>query len=585
MAKRGINESEEEIEQTSRPRIIKSKPLSSYEESDLAPNAVVHSKYLNIKTVPELFEALKNPENKDLEVDANVLFVEHGTGKATYKKLDKRQFVETYKSNDKKRSFKESIDYFAMDLDYSSNKVGSDYTPLLGGPFNKQLYLYDYLKMHSTAFQTYNHDPIAKAAIHIIRDFVIGRGWRVDTNNKTANALWQAFEEANGLRNMMDQFCMELSIYGEQMIWWLPKGQTKIGYQLSPEQMPATAVLPRVRLIDPSVIWEIVTYPEDITRVLYYQWVAPTQYQIYTGMDNGKPVPGTKFIFQQIPAEQVDHYKINSVSNEKRGRSDLFPVLGYLKRLRDSVNYSIIGLQKTTAWSIDTSIEGTQGDIDAYIKSQADLGTIPPPGSEFVHSKKVERKYMSNEGAAKGQSSTAFDWTFSMICAGLGIPINYFGTHLSGGQTRASAVVATEPVAKKFEARRGIIEQALQKMAKRLFKEFGLEDVEIEVSFPELITQDRSAKLKDLAMAEQLGWISKERAAEIAAKELDITKFDYNVEQRKIDQENKSQLLNPQDIEPLSAPPLYVGGQNDIDKNSSLTSQDRKDVKDNDYGN
>jgi hypothetical protein len=557
--------------------------MSQYEDTDLAPNAIQAQNYLNIKSVPQLFEALKNPENKDLEIEASVLFVEKGTGKATIKKLNRQQFVETYKKNDKRKTFRESIDYFATDLDFSTNQVGSDFIPLMGGPFNKQLYLYDYLKMHAVAFHAYNHDPIGRAAIQIIRDFVIGRGWRVDSDNPAALALWRAFEEANNLRTMIDQFCMELSIYGEQMVWWLPKGETKIGYQLRPGQQPPKGILPRVRLIDPSVIWEIVTYPEDITRVLYYQWVAPTQYQMYTGRDKGEPVPGTKFIFQQIPAESVDHYKINSVSNEKRGRSDLFPVLGYMKRLRDSVNYSIIGLQKSTAWSIDTTIDGIQADLDAYIKSQEELGTIPPPGSEFVHSKKVERKYMSNEGSAKGQQSSAFDWTFSMICAGLGIPLNYFGTHLSGGQTRASAIVATEPVAKKFEARRQIVENCLHKMAKRLFAEFGI-DAEIEVSFPELITQDRTAKLKDLAMAEQLGWISKERAAEIAAKEFDITKYDYLTEQQRIKAAGQDQApVADGEASPLTAPPGVQGNDVRADKYAkpanAITGQDRRDIK------
>lgn len=558
-----------------------------YEESDLTPTAQTN-KYLKIKTVHQLFEALQNPDNKDLDIEARVIVVEKGEGRATIVPMNKVSFVESFKKNSRLKKFKESIDYFAYDMEITSgNRVGDDYTPLLGGPFNKQLYLHDYLRMHSLCFQTYNHDPIAKAAIQIIRDFTIGRGWRVDIKDKKAQALWNSFEDVNNLHAMMDNYVMELSLYGEQMIWWLPNNQTQIEWQLMKGQESLKGILPRVRLMDPSVIWEIITYPEDINRVIAYVWCAPTQYQMYTAKDGGQPVAGTKFIFQQIPADQVDHYKINSVSNEKRGRSDLFPVLGYMKRLRDSVNYSIIGLQKATAWSIDTAVDGAQSDIDAYISSQEQLGTIPPAGSEFVHSKKIERKYMSNEGAARGQSSTAFDWTFSMICAGLGIPVNYFGTHLSGGQTRASAVVATEPVTKKFEARRKMVEEALTKMAKRLFKQFGMDNVEIEVSFPELITQDRSAKLKDLAMAVQLGWISNERAAEIAAKELDITKFNWETEQNTI-QNEKGQgemPVQPDQSNPLTAPPkAMASGADNYDKSSSLNSQDRKAAKSN-YGN
>ena len=39
---------------------------------------------------------------------------------------------------------------------------------------------------------------------------------------------------------------------------------------------------------------------------------APTQYQMFTQADKGgERVPSSKFIYQQIPAEQVLHYRIN----------------------------------------------------------------------------------------------------------------------------------------------------------------------------------------------------------------------------------------------------------------------------------
>jgi len=554
-----------------RTKTIRSKSLEVYEMDDknyLAQELDIST----IKTVPELVALVESDEGKDIEIEAIVYGVEKGTGKAIPFKLNKAQFVEAYKKNSRKRTFRESVDFFGSDGAPVGGGVGEDFTPLLGGPFNKQLYLYDYLKMHAISFQASTHDPILRTAVDIINDFVLGRGFRVDCENKAALALWRAFEEVNDLQNYIRNFNRELTIYGEQFVWWLPNGATKIGFQLPTEQEVPKGLLPRIRPLDPSTVWEIVTYPEDITRKLYAQLVFPTQYQIYTGSDNGRPVPSTKFIYQQIPADQFDHYKINAVTNEKRGRSDLFPVLGYAKRLRDSVNYSIIGLQKSTAWSLDTEIDGNQQDIDGYINSQEALGTIPPPGSEFVHSTKVKRQYLSNEGSSKGGNSQAFEWCFSMICAGLGIPQNYFATHLSGGNTRASAVVATEPVTKKFEMRQQVIERVIKDMAKRLFAQFGI-DEEVEVTFPELVTQDRSAKLKDLAMAEQMKWLSPKTVAQIAAKELGVTKYDFETEQQLINAE-PSQVMPGTIASPLTSPSA------EPDKNSSFTSKDRKAVKD-----
>lgn len=497
-----------------------------------------------VHTTFELLSLLESDSSVD--IDTRILCLDKVTRRCSYKKLSRQEFIEAFKKEEK-WSFKETLDPFATDYDFDTQagRVGEDFVPLLSGPFYKQLYYYDYLRMHAASFHAYHHDPIANGVVRIITDFTLGRGWRVDCDNPIALALWRTFEEVNDLYTMMHYADDELSIYGEIMIWELPNLETKIGYRLEPGQAVPRGTIPRVRLIDPSVIWEIVTYPEDITRVLHYTWVAPTQYQMYT---DGK-VPGSKFIYQQIPADQITHVKINSVSNEKRGRSILFPILGYLKRLRDSVNYSILAQQKASAWSMDTTIEGSQSDIDQYVLDQQGLGTIPPAGSEFVHTAKIKRDYLSNQASARGGNSNSFDWCLSMIAAGTGIPVNYLGTHLSGGQTRASAIVATEPVAKMFERRQLVLEMILKRMADKLFKRFGFDGVDIEVTFPTIVEQDRSSKLKDLLVAEEAGWISKERAATIAAKELSITEFEYEEEKEDI-----ASGIEPMDVAPLTKP-------------------------------
>lgn len=518
-------------------------------------------------TIHELVEFAK--EGK-CEIDARVLHLnEKAQGRLV--KMDTKQFVESFQ-NPAANKIKFKEDAFLTDCGDGGGGlalVGHDFTPLLGGPFNKQLYFADYMRMHSAAYYAYNHDPICRQAVQIIRDFTLGRGWRSDCEDRQALAIWESFVEANDLYNTMDMFALETSIYGESMIWWLPNNETKIAYRLGPGQTVPRGMIPRVRLVDPSCIWDIITYPEDITRVLAYQWVAPTQYQTYTNVDATKEkVPSAKFIYQQIPADQMMHFKVNSVSNEKRGRSDLFPVLGYAKRLRDTINYSIIAQQKNAAWSIDTTVEGSQADINAYVQSQQAMGTIPEAGSEFVHSKKITRQYLANQGVRGGESSS-FDWCISMIAAGTGIPIGYFGTTHNAGSTRASALVATEPVTKKFEKRRLVYEQALKKMSIRLLKQFGI-DAEIEFTFPELVSQDRSSKLKDMALAETQGWIKREKLAPIAAKELEIADFDA-----KNDMGPAPTELNPSMQSPLTSPGLASA------KPSAITNDDRKQVDNN----
>lgn len=528
-----------------------------------------------IHTVRELINAI---ESGRADVDARVFCVNPKTGETTVKKLDSKGFLESFNRGEKHfqhgANLREAIDAFAMDTDSGAAPygIGDDFVPLLGGNFYKNLYFYDYIRQANAAFWALNHDPIAHQAVNIIVDFTLGRGYRVDSDNDQAMVVWRAFEKANKLPELMRRVAKELSVYGETMLWKLPENQTSIVQNRSFDQPIRKGVIPRVRLIDPSVIWEVVSWPEDPDEPLYYVWVAPTAYQIYTGMDpNKRAVPSSKFVFQTLPADQINHYKVNAVTGEKRGRSDLFPVLGFLKRLRDSVNYSLIALQKQAAYCIDTTIEGSQSDIQNYIDDQQSQGTIAPAGSEFVHTSKIQRRYMGVEGG-KGAQSAAFDWCLSMVASGLGIPISYFGTHLSGGQTRASAIVATEPVAKRFEMRQQVYERIIQDLWDYAMEWAGLGNVPVEVTFPEIITQDRSQKLKDLMMAESQQWISPKRAATIAAKELNITDYEWDLEQQDIAEEPAAPAAQP--ASPLTSPGLPKPAQ-------SVTGKDRGEIKSN----
>lgn len=518
-----------------------------------------------------------------VEIQGKVYAFHKESGKPKLVRFDnKKSFLEAFKSTPHNAYFREQgFDFFGTDLDLTTNTVGQDFVPLLGGPFNRQQYLNNMLQSHQQAFFAYHHDPIAREAINIIKNFTLGRGWRVDCEDQKALAIWKAFEEANDLYQVMEYVCVELALYGETFIRWLPNNEKYLAYNVYDEQKPIETVLPRLRLVDPSIVWEILTYPEDIQRVLAYQLVYPTQYSIYTTTDKGKPVPSTKFIYEQVLAKEIDHFKINTVSNEKRGRSDLYPIFGYLKRLRDSVNYSIIGLQKNSAWSMDTTIKGGQNDIDSYISDMNALGTVPAPGSEFVHTDKIERKYLSNEGGGKGGQHQSFDWCMSMICAGLGIPVNYFGTHISTAGTRASSMVATEPVAKKFEGRQLVLERVLKKMAKRLFKEFNIQ-ADIEVTFPDIVTQDRSSKLKDLALSQSMNWISEDRAAEIASKELGVSDYDRAAEIADIKKNLPAEQISPLTGAPGVPPSPSGSGLNVPDvprETGKVDSAERRSIK------
>lgn len=537
---------------------------------------------LEVHTTQEMVSYLER--HKHVEVDAKVLTLRKLSNGDTVLRptsMAKQSFLESFqkdaargvrvrKGMGKILEFRE--DGFGSGTfdngSLGSTLVGSDFTPLLGGPFYKNLYFYqDYIRMHAEAFYSYHNDPLGKATIRITNDFALGTGYEVqcDTNDrrgKIAMAAWRAFEEVNDLKAQVEQLADEMGIYGEVMFWELPGNETKITYRLGPDDTRPMGIIPRVRLIDPSNIVEIVTYPEDITRPLFYVWLQPTQYQIYTGgtgssQPSGKVTniqPTLKFIYRQIPAEQMQHFKINAVSNEKRGRSDLFSIFNYLKRMRDAINYRLISLEKNAAWSIDTVVKGDQVDIDAYIADQRAIGTIPPPGSEFVHSDGIVRQYLATQSTGSKAADDTLSWCLSMISAGGGIPVSWYGTHLSGGQTRASALVSTEPPVKRLERRREKLKRCITALWNLCMDRAGLKGFPCDVILPELITQDRSQKLQDIKFAEDNRWVSPQRAANMGAKELLIDDYDYNEEQQDI----KAQL--PQVPSPTADPGMPGSG-------------------------
>lgn len=511
-------------------------------------------RFASVHTIPEMMECLES--NTDVESEGVFLEADK-TGQYRYRRLkSKASILEAAKGNSRLKKMRE-VDSFATDgaptsAGANAGLVGDDFVPLLGGPFNKQPYLYDYLRAHAYCFHEYHHHPMARAIVNITRDFVLGRGYRIDSDDDKALALWRAFERVNRLEEMMEDIVKEGSSYGENLIWWLPNSEVNIAYKVPANQKPARGIIPRIRMMDPSSCWEIVTMPEDIRRVLFYWFVFPTQYQIKTGTLNGSQVPTSKFIQQQIPASDMMHFKYNCMSNEKRGRSDLFPVLGYLKWVRDCVNYKLISLKKQAAWTEDISVEGSQTDVDNLATALQQLGQFEPAGSRFIHTSKITRQY--NAPTVGATDDKTLDWGLNMIAAGVQIPVSYFGLTHSGGQTKASAIVGTEPVAKKFERRQQEVKRIIQALWRRFQDEYGSPGAECEITFPEIITQDRTAKLKDIKFSEDCGYISRSTAAPMAAKELDVDTYSYDQEKEEIAREEVPPV-QPNLITPLTAPP------------------------------
>lgn len=472
----------------------------------------------------------------------------------------------------KNKQFRESFD-----MDSATANAGNpfnEYLPLLGGPFSRQLYLFDFLDMSRKAFEAWNHNPLAHQGVRITTSFVLGRGVIAKANSKLVQESFDKWaERIDLLGGRLENWSDMLSRDGELMV-------RRYINPISREMF--------VRWVDPSTIWEIVTDLEDIERVYYYHQQYPTAYQVLYGTGSQKSLfdPSKfgveKYVIDQIPADELYHVKINCSPNEKRGRSDLFSVLGWLKRYKDFQTSVVLRaiIQGTFAWKM--KLKGTETDVQAFI---SEFGTSQPDfGSVHVENEAATLEPMSPD--MKGAGLDDAPGIVNMIAVGLGIPKEYLGFTETG--SRAGAIVASEPGAKKFMSRQLLLGRFLKRLAKDWAENEQRNgrlptidpetqkplDLSIEFQFPEIAIEDRSAKIKDIDSAVLSGYISERRAASMVANELGIEGYSYEDEMKEREQEVAKKALSvynrvippAPDKPPEPAPGASTGGLGGAEK-------------------
>ena len=282
-----------------------------------------------------------------------------------------------------------------------------------------------------------------------------------------------------------------------------------------------------------------------------------TRYEQFTG----KSVPGVpgsektkpiEFIVRQLPYDRVIHMKQECFSNEARGRSKLFPVLGWLKRVKDIYNAQVIKAWLNASFLWDDTIKGSDADIAAHLSKYTQM---PSPGSIFAHNESIERKAVQPAQSSSGKDDTAQE-IIAFIGMALGIPKEHLNLIQSSGGSRATALIGAEPFTKVIEELQGDMEELLHQIAEVAFDEAGMEyeDGDIEFVFPSVTKDTTTETVKNIMTGEQAGFLSKSTAATMYAGELNITTYDYDEEKEQIDQDNEAAIKSAAAIMPTQPP-------------------------------
>lgn len=402
--------------------------------------------------------------------------------------------------------------------------------------FTKDVIPATYLELHNLCYEAYNANPLAFAIIEITTSFVLGKGVSVAANQPEVQRVLMDFwnDPDNHMETRVYALCTELALYGEQFIRFFVNpynGRVKI------------------RQVDPSIIDDIETDPDDIETVLRFHSrpVGPgaTQPGDLAPLSPGtQPNPEGEWF---LANREMMQFCINKVSNAKRGKSDLATLLPWLRRYKDWLTDRVRINKYKGAFLWDVQLTGA--DRKTIERKKAEYSYPPEPGTVIIHNEAerwtaIRPEINANEAAEDGRALKL------MIAVGCQMPEHYLSDGSNGN--RATAAEMGLPTLLKFQRRQHIVKYMLRTILERVLLEARKVgalsekiDSSYEIIFPEIDVDDHQTLagatqtlISALSAAKAQGWVSDETAMRLlfqfAGEEMDIAQ-----EQQRIHKEEK----------------------------------------------
>lgn len=381
-----------------------------------------------------------------------------------------------------------------------------------------------YLELHNLCYEAYNANPLAFAVIEITTSFVLGKGVSVAASRPEVQRVLMDFwhDPDNHMETRVYSLCTELALYGEQFIRFFVNpysGRVKI------------------RQIDPSIIDEIETDPDDIETVLRFHR-RPVGTSATQPGDPALISPSVQQDFQgewfQAGTEMVQ-FCINKVSNAKRGKSDLATLLPWLRRYKDWLSDRVRINKYKGAFLWDVQLTGA--DRKTIERKKAEYSYPPEPGTVIIHNEAeqwtaIKPEINANEAAEDGRALKL------MVAVGCQLPEHYLSD--GNNNNRATAAEMGLPTLLKFQRRQYMLKFMLRTILDRVLLEArktgeikASTDTSYEIIFPEIDVDDHGTLaastqtlVSALSLAKTQGWVSDETAMRLlfqfAGEEVDI---------------------------------------------------------------
>lgn len=432
-------------------------------------------------------------------------------------------------------------------------------------------------KQREISAYLYDVNPTAKRIINMTRDFVVGDGWELRSNNKLVQNVLDTFwkDPRNKWHVKLGDRVRDLGIFGE---WCFSVTRQDNGNIL-------------LGWIDPSRIEQVVTYADPDTGINNDEVF--TEIVLKQRLTDPKPRRLKIIRYDEKVGEVVgilpsdgDRYvgecfffSINRMTRATRGRSDLFCVADWLdqhdKFLFNRAERSALA----NAWFVDVTLDGFNDDQvrDFAMKN----GRPPKAGGMRFHNEKVSYDTVAPNMQASDASNEE-KMLRTPIRTGAGLPEHWlFGS--GEDANRASAYEMSDPPIRMMSMRQREVKNFINDMASfvvTLADSAGMlvgvkdEEKTFDVIAPEISkrdTQKASTTLQtatmSLVVAEQNGYISNESACRMflfLAGELGYDGLDYESEKKKID-ERDGEIFDDLDLDSDPTDPEQEQAETDPD--------------------
>ncbi len=378
--------------------------------------------------------------------------------------------------------------------------------------------------------------------MEITTSFVLGKGVTIAAREAEVQRVLMDFwnDADNHMETRVYALCTELSLYGEQFVRFF----------VSPYDGRV-----KIRQIDPSIIDQIETDPDDIETPLRFHRrpIGPSATM------PGDPAPVTAKEQHSFEGEwfaagkEVAQFTINKVSNAKRGKSDLATLLPWLRRYKDWLTDRVRINKYKGAFLWDVRLMGA--DRKAIERKKAEYAYPPEPGSVIIHNEAeewsaVKPEINANEAAEDGRAIKL------MVAVGAQLPEHFLSDGSNGNRATASEMGL--PTFLKFQRRQYVMRAMLRVILDRVLLEARKAgrladsiDAQYDIVFPEIDVADHQTLataaqmlVSALTAAKAQGWVSDETAMRLlfqfAGEEIDVTE-----EQARIRKEPVSWSIPP----------------------------------------